>query len=79
MSKTNYPKTAKSNYPKNWKITPQERAWKWSQIEIESSNLRLAAIEQNLFNLNTAIDNLKKLSKQLQRGQVADAVDADNT
>lgn len=68
-------KTAKSNYPKNWKLTPFQRACKWSQIEIESSNLRLAASEQNLSKLNIALDNLKTLARQLKRGEVADAID----
>lgn len=68
-----------SNYPKSWKITPFQRACTWAQIEIESSNLRLTASEQNLSNLDMALYELKKLSKKLQRGQVADAIDANKT
>lgn len=62
-------------YPKNWKLTPFQRAVKWGQIEIESFNLRLAVQEQNLSALTEAITNLKKLGKQLERAQVADAID----
>jgi hypothetical protein len=61
-------------YPKRWKKTQKEIAALW--IEVDATARGIILDGRNLSTLNSRARNLQRISKILQRAQVADAIDS---
>lgn len=61
--------------PKTWKKTAYEKAAIWSLLENASIGIATAAKSQNLSHVNAWLIDVKKYVKQIERAQVADALE----
>ena len=61
--------------PKSWKKTPEEQEKIWRNIRLASIRLEQSTNPPNLYSVNVSLAEIKILVKQLERAQVADALD----